>query len=195
MWNKSDEEILEGINQNLDGAKYYRLFEEVYECNILLVEIGHRDKYTISIPSCKGKYIWEPREGNFIVVMKNEKKLYEDHIVSYELVVKKDEAIFTKEDPLVAAIVSFKLRQTIRSDVDKDVQAQYINEYGKCNIVMRKNKLRKCNSRPLYKTTLDKQIVRSKSVLYNYLDNITLLSTSKHLYFPDNSSFVDWWEK
>lgn len=195
MWSENNQEILEGINDDLDGTKYYRLFEEVYECNILLVEIGHRDKYNISIPSCRGKYIWEPREGKYIVVMKNEKKLYEDRIVSYELVVKKDKTLFGKKDPLVMALVSLKLSHTIQSDVNKDVQAQYINEYGKCNIVMVKNKMIKCSSRPLYKPTLDVEVVRKKSILYNYLGDIPLSSTAKHLYFPNSTSFMDWWEK
>ena len=195
MWDKDDKEILDGIDDNLDGGKYYRLFEEVYECNILLVEIGHRGKYTISIPSCKGKYLWEPRKGKYIVVMKNEKKLYEDHLISYELVVNHDKTTFDEKNPLVSAIVSFKLAHTVRSDVDDEVQAQYITEHGKCNIIMTKNGIKKCNSRPLYKPIMDKDIVKGKSTLYKYLNNIPSSSTAKHLYFPDNTSFVDWYTK
>jgi hypothetical protein len=193
-WNKNDEEILEEISGDLDG-KYYRLLEEVYECNILIVEIGHRGKYTISIPPCKGKYIWQPRERKYIVVMKNEKKLYEDHLVSYELVVNHDETTFDEKDPLVSAIVSFKLAQTVRGDVDEDVEAQYITEYGKCNVVMTKDGLKKCNSRPLYKPLIDADVVREKSALYKYLGDIPLSSTAKHLYFPNNASFVNWYAK
>lgn len=195
MWDKTDKEILEGINDDLDGTKYYRLFEEVYGCNILIVEIGHRGKYTISIPSCKGKYLWEPREGKYIVVVKNEKRLYEDHLVSYELVVNGDERTFGEKDPLVSAIVSFKLTHTIRSDIRDKIQAQYITEYGKCNVVMTKDGLKKCNSRPLFKPTINVNIVRENSTVYNYLGNILISSTAKHLYFPNNASFVDWWEK
>ncbi len=195
MWDKSDEEILDGMYDNLDGTKYYRLFEEVYECNILLVEIGHRGKYTVSIPSHKGKYLWEPRKGKYVVVMKNGKKLYEDHLISYELVVKRDETTFNKKDPLVSAIVSFKLAHTVRSDVSKDVHAQYITEHGKCNVVMTDNGMKKCNSRPLYKPIIDTELVRKKSVVYNYMSSIPLSSTAKYLYFPDNTSFADWYAK
>jgi hypothetical protein len=194
MWDRSDKEILSGINDILDGTKYYRLFEEVYDCNILIVEIGHRSKYNISIPQCKGKYIWEPRKGKYIVVMKNEKKLYEDHLVSYELVTKGDKMLFDEEDPLVSSIISFKLANTMRSDIDEDdVRAQYITEFGKCNVVSTKNGMIKCNSRPLYKPTVDDKVVRENSVLYNYLGKIPLSSTAKHLYFPNNTSFMDWW--
>lgn len=195
MWDKTDEEIFAGIDKNLDGTRYYRLFEEVYECNILVVEISHRGKYTISIPSCKGKYIWEPRKGKYIVVAKNEKKLYEDHLVSYELITNGDEMVFDKKDPLVSAIVSFKLANTIRSDMDYDVQAQYITEHGKCNAVMTRNGMMKCNSRPLYKPTIGTDVVRKNSTVYKYLGDIPLSSTAKHLYFPDNTSFADWWAK
>jgi len=192
-WNKNDEEILEEISGELDG-KYYRLLEEVFECNILIVEIGHRSKYSIFIPQCQGKYIWRPRKGKYIVVMKNEKKLYDDHLVSYELVVKHDHAIFGKKDPLVSAIVSFKLSRTIRGDVDEDeVQAQYITEHGKCNAVITKNGLVKCNSRPLYKPLIDVGMVRERSVVYNHLGNKLQTSTARHLYFPNNASFVDWY--
>jgi hypothetical protein len=194
-WNKSDEEILEEISGELD-SKYYRLLEEVFECNILIVEIGHRSKYSISIPECKDKYIWQPRKGKYIVVMKNEKKLYEDHLKSYELVVKHDRAIFDGKDPLVSAIVSFKLAHTVRGDVDEDeVQAQYITEHGKCNAVITKNGLVKCNSRPLYKPIIDVGLVREKSAVYNHLGDKLQTSTARHLYFPNNASFVDWWEK
>ena len=195
MWNKSDEEILDGIGKDLDGTKYYRLFEEVYNCNILLVEIGHRGKYTISIPSCKGKYLWEPREGKYVVVMKNGKKLYEDHLISYELVVKRDKTTFNKDDPLVIAVVSFKLAHTMRSDVSKDGYAQYITEYGKCNVVMTKDGMKKCNSRPLYKPVINPEVVRERSVIYKHMSDIPLSSTAKHLYFPNNTSFVDWYTK
>ena len=195
MWNKSDEEILDGIGKDLDGTKYYRLFEEVYNCNILLAEIGHRGKYTISIPSCKGKYLWEPREGRYVVVMKNGKKLYEDHLISYELVVKRDKTTFNKDDPLVIAVVSFKLAHTMRSDVSKDVHAQYITEHGKCNVVMTKDGMKKCNSRPLYKPVINPEVVRERSVIYKHMSDIPLSSTAKHLYFPNNTSFVDWYTK
>jgi hypothetical protein len=194
MWDKTDEEIFAGINDNVDGTKYYRLFEEIYDCNILLAEIGHRGKYTISIPSCKGKYIWEPRKGKYIIVMKNGKKLYEDYLISYELIAKGDEMVFDEKDPLVSGIISFKLANTIRSDVDEDdVRAQYITEHGKCNIVTTKNGMMKCNSRPLFKPLIKKDVVRKESAVYNYLGNIPLSSTAKYLYFPNNTSFVDWW--
>lgn len=195
MWDKTDKEILEGINGDLDGIKYYRLLEEVYGCNILIIEIGHRGKYVISIPSCKGKYLWEPREGKYIVVVKNEKRLYEDHLVSYELVVHGDEKTFGRKDPLVLAIIAFKLAHTIRSDIEDEVQAQYITEYGKCNVVVTKDGMKKCNSRPLFKPIIDVNVVRGKSMIYNYLGNIPMASTAKHLYFPNNASFVDWWQK
>jgi hypothetical protein len=195
MWDKSNQEILNGINENLDGTKYYRLFEEVYECNILIVEIGHRGKYIISIPSHKGKYLWEPRKGKYIVVMKNGKKLYEDHLISYELVVKRDETTFNRKDPLVSAIVSFKLAHTIQSDINEDVYAQYITEHGKCNVIMTDNGIKKCNSRPLYKPIIDTKLVREKSIVYNYMGDILLSSTAKYLYFPDNTSFADWYMK
>jgi hypothetical protein len=192
-WNKTDEEILDEISGDLDG-KYYRLLEEVYECNILLVEIGHRSKYTISIPSCKGRYIWQPRKGKYIVVMKNEKKLYEDHLVSYELVVNRDKTTFGRKDPLVSAIVSFKLAHTVRGDVDEEVEAQYITEYGKCNIVMTKDGMKKCSSRPLFKPIINVEMVRKKSVVYNHLGSTPLSSTAKHLYFPNHTSFVNWYD-
>jgi hypothetical protein len=194
-WNKSDDEILKDVIKNPDG-KYYRLLEELYECNILLVEIGHRAKYVISIPSCKDKYIWEPRDGKYIVVMKNQKKLYDDHLVSYELVVNGSKSTFNKKDPLVSAIVSFKLAHTMRSDVDeKGVKAQYITEHGKCNIVMTKHGMTKCNSRPLYKPTISADVIKRQSKIYNYLGNISSATTAKHLYFPNNTSFMDWWTR
>ncbi|KAG0201758.1 hypothetical protein BGX28_005533 [Mortierella sp. GBA30] len=196
MWDRTNEEILVGIDDSLDGTKYYRLFEEVYQCNIIIVEIGHRGKYTVSIPECKGKYIWEPRKGKYIIVTRNEKRLYEDHMISYELVINQDKMVFDKKDPLVLALKSIKLTQTVRSDVkENDVQSQYITEHGKCNIVITKDGIVKCNSRPLYKPLVDVEVVRERSAIYNYLGNIPIATTAKHLYFPDNISFVDWWNK
>lgn len=198
IWSKSNEEILDEIADvdNLNGIEYYRLFEEVYEHNILLVEIGHRGKYAVTIPPCKGKYIWEPCKGKYIIVVKNEKKLYEENLVSYELVTKRKKMVFGKDDPLVSAIVSFKLVHTIRSDIGaNDIKEQYITEHGKCNIVVTKDGMTKCNSRPLYRPILDVEAVRERSTMYKYLGNIPLSSTAKHLYFPDNVSFVDWWNK
>lgn len=199
MCNKNDEELLDDINDidNLDGIKYYRLLEEIYECNILLIEVGYRDKYTISIPQCKGKYIWEPRDGKYVIVVKNERKLYEDYLVAYELVVNShDKCIFDKKDPLVQAIISYKMAHTIRSDIsEEDVKAQYITEHGKCNLIAIGKKLKKCNSRPLYRPTIDIDIVRKCSTIFSHTINKRnwLSSTNKYLYFPDDASFHDWW--
>ena len=194
LWDKSDEELLEGIN-DLDG-RYYRLLEEVYECNILLVEVGRRGKYSISIPQCKGTYLWQPRDGKFVVVMRNERILYEDHLVAYELVVDEHgNGEFDEKDPLVETILSYKMANTIRSDVDESrVKAQHITEYGKCNLVMTKKGLVKCNSRPLYCPTMDSDVVKSCSRVLSRC-NIHTTSTNKYLYFPDDVSFQDWWSQ
>jgi hypothetical protein len=198
LWNLDDDEILDGIADisRIDGTKYYRLFEEVYQHNILIVEIGHRGKYAISIPECRGRYIWQPCNGKYIVVAKNGKKLYDEHLVSYELVVYGDQVTFDEEDPLVLAMVSSKTARTVRSDVDESiVKRQYITEHGKCNVVATKDGMMKCNSRPLYKPVMDVGLVRRESTLYNYLKTIPMTSTSKCLYFPDNVSFLDWWTR
>lgn len=194
MWDKTDKELIEGINDDMDGTKYYRLFEELYECNILLVEVGYRGKYSISIPSCKGKYIWEPRDGKYIIVMRNEKKLYEDCMVAYELVVNdRGKCVFDEKDPLVQAIVSFKLTHTIRSEVSKDATAQFITEYGKCNLVVIGKKMVKCNSRPLYLPITDINIVEKYSTIFCHITSPWLSSTNKYLYFPNDASFYVWY--
>lgn len=199
VWNKSDEEILKDVCDisTLD-AKYYRLLEEVYKCNILLIEVGHHGKYSISIPQCKGQYLWDPRDGKYIIVMKNEKKLYEDCLVAYELVVNdRNKGIFGEKDPLVAAIISFKMTHTVRNDIGNvDVEEQYVTEYGKCNLVATKNGLRKCNSRPLYCPTIDIDVVRKCARTFVHMTTESgvkwLSSTYKYLYFPDDVSFHDW---
>lgn len=199
VWDRGDEQLLNDIRKvdELDG-RHYRLLEEVYQCNILLVEVESRGKYSIVIPQCKGGYLWEPRDGRYMVVMKNEKKLYEDCLVAYELVVNEyGKGIFDAKDPLVSAILSFKMAHTIRSDVDaSEVVTQHITEHGKCNLVVTKKGLMKCNSRPFYRPTIDIGTVRQCSRIFAHTTNngtSWLTSTRDFLYFPDDVSFRDWW--
>lgn len=204
VWTKTHDEILYDINDTdaIDGCKYYRLFEEMYDCNILLIEIGFRGKHTISIPPCKGIYIWDVRKCNkYVVIIKNVRKLYDDYMTSYELVVDSDgNALFDRDDALVSAIVTFKSARTIRSDMrDKHVIQQYINEYGKCNMVTTdRDETVKCNSRPMCRPCMDMDVVYTNSMIYTHLNETKtytwLSTTSKYLYFPDNTSFADWFE-
>jgi len=200
LWNKSGNEILNGLDfKNLDGVMYYRIFEELYECNIFIIEIGQRNRYNISIPNCKGNYIWEPYQANkYVVIVKNTRKLYDDIITSYELVIRSGKSVFRIKDPLVSAVMSFKLAHTVRSEVEeKDVKSQFITEYGKCNMVLIRNKVVKCNSRPLYKPIMANELVKHNSIMYNHLvktnrQDLWVSSTSKYLYFPDDKSFHVW---
>lgn len=214
LWNVPDELIIEQLSsENIDGTIYYRLFEEVYKHNIIIVEVNHQGKYKLSLPPYKSYYIWEPcKYRNYVVILKNIRKLYHDVSISYELIVRdiNDTCVFTIDDDLVSKLVNTKRLCTLPPSDDwatlptkKKIRKQYIDEEGKCVLLFLKdNSIVECGTRPYSCEVIGKEeVLLSCSRLYNHLlevnklrsvENRWLSTTSDYLYFPDNASFIYW---
>jgi hypothetical protein len=189
---------------DVDGTSSYRLFEEMYECNIIVVEVGNDERYKVSIPRHKDYYIWETCKNydEYVVILKNIRKLYHEIFTTYELICERETntKIFPFSDPLITKLVAIKSMQTIHgTEKPKNVIGQYINEFGKCVLVKTKNgKLKECNMRPLNMPIMDVE----KGILEQHMDSMVKLtgkeriwvtSTPDYIYFPDEDSFRIWY--
>lgn len=182
-----------------DGVACYRLFEEIYRCNIILIQVDHRGKYKLCIP--KKGYIWEVcKYKSYVLVLKNVRKLYNDVSITYELIIRDDTMIHLKDDDLVSKLVATKLESTVRpyyqSKVKQSkVKYQYMDEEGRCVMVFLKDNTKiECITRPYACAIMDKtHVLETCSTLYKYRGSRTWLSTNKdYLYFPDDLSFEVW---
>lgn len=212
LWNATDDLIHEQIHgslHTLDGAVYYRLFEEVYRCNIIIVEINNSGKYSLSIPSHKSYYIWEPvyEYNRYIIILKNRRKLYQDTSISHELVISSDgKCIFTSDDDLVSKLVHTKSACTLAptlpegGDIIHRPKKQYIDENGKCTLVITKDgRLLECGNRPYSCPVMSRDKMLTKcSLLYKHMLSTNdgnkkwLSTTSDYLFFPNDDSFQCW---
>lgn len=210
LWNIPDDLLREQLrSHDLDASVYYRLFEEVYRCNIIVVDVNNQSKYTLSIPHHKSYYIWEPcKYKRYVIILKNVRKLYSNTSISHELIIHKDGArVFPSYDDLVSKLVATKRACTMAPIWDtpipkeKEIKAQYIDENGKCTLLFLKNgSVLECGTRPYTCPVLPTdQMLQQCSTLYRhmikYSDNLEwITTTSDYLYFPTDDSFQVWME-
>ncbi len=188
--------------QDVDGALFYRLFEEIYRCNIIVVQVDHRGRYRLCIP--RNGYIWETcKYPDYVVVLKNIRKLYHDTSITYELIIKEDIYTFSRDDDLVSKLIRVKTQSTTRPYYDrkvhkKDIRKQHIDDEGRCVLVSLKNgSIEECVTRPYPVPRLEeKDVLKNCSILYMHRgDRPWLTTTRDYLYFPDDASFRDWLDR
>lgn len=183
-----------------DGVVSYRLFEEIYRCNIILVQVDHRGKYRLCIP--RKDYIWEvcPRYKSYVLVLKNIRRLYSDVSITYELIIRDDTYVHHRDDDLVSKLVVTKLESTVRPYYSTKVRQskiryQHLDEEGRCvMVILKDDTVVECTTRPYPCAIMDKTLVLERcSVLYGHNGERPWLSTNKkYLYFPDDASFMVW---
>lgn len=191
-----------------DGTTYYRLLEELFKCNILIVQVDNQGKYKLSIPEYKSYYVWNTQKyKKYVVVLKNIRKLYHDVSITYELIVsKKGTQVFPIYDDLVSKLVTTKRACTVPAvgtRRKKDIKLQYIDENGKCVLLFLKDgTVVECNTQPYPLPVIDRDdVLRKCSRLYQHMQEVNKIRTDKHvwlsttsdyLYFPNDESFLDW---
>ncbi|KAG0017774.1 hypothetical protein BGZ82_000668, partial [Podila clonocystis] len=128
---------------DVDGALFYRLFEEVYRCNIVVIQVDHRGKYRLCIP--RNGYVWEPcKYPGYVVILKNVRKLYHDTSTTYELIVHEDTCVFSRDDDLVSKLIRVKSQSTVKPYYNgkirgKDIVGQHVDDEGRCVLVYLKD--------------------------------------------------------
>ncbi|MDB5428862.1 MAG: hypothetical protein JWR43_2837 [Phenylobacterium sp.] len=189
-----------------DPDLFFRYFEEMYRCSIIVIEVG--ESYSLDPP--KGipePYFWKEPYGRGIILIKHSKMLYHELDVSYELVVRNDGIVFDYQEPFFSSIVEAKSERCSYSE-EPDLQGvvvQYINEKGKCGMVKTKDGyMVRCSSRPL-NLPCEKF---DGSVIRKFFDDTNKLmkrvdiprrkwrtTTEKELFFPDRESFNVYYSK
>lgn len=204
LWNMSDEDIYNNVKDylySIDGTIYYRLFEEIYKCNIIIIEIENNGKYKMSIPPYKRYYIWGPcKWDKYIVIVKNTRKLYHNAEIFYELIIYDDDntASFTKDNPFISKLIEMKASCENVYDNElisrKNVLSQFINDDGKCCLVHTKyGELKRCDIRPLYCPIVNTcKYLSPNSLIKNHIKGKWMSSNNKYKYFPNDSSFISW---
>jgi hypothetical protein len=142
---KELKDMFEDISIPLDGTIYYRIFEELYNINIVIIEVNYNKTDFISYLN---DYIWHPKENvKTIVILKNmiieEGAKFRAH---YQLVLNADSISDLRNTNIIE---NKKIFSSI-SEVFLPFQPeqQLINEKGKCIAIEYKGIWMSCYTRP-----------------------------------------------
>lgn len=146
LWYLSTDDIKRDFSDPsvfIDPDKFYRLLEELYDCNIYVINIFSSTDVSLSVPPCKGDYLWEERAAPAVVVLCYRNILDIETDYPHCEVVSSDAGIFL--DPQCAVsknLARLKRAQTTRIRAAphlknlKNARGQLINEIGKCVAVL-----------------------------------------------------------
>lgn len=191
FWYMSPAQIEEEFQRGENMERFYRYFEEVYECNIIMLEVSQMD-YSVYLPDHLGVYIWdELRHTRAIVVLKNPSSYHIKNKNYYELISRGGCVLI--DDSLCKKLIEEKKHLTVRSSLHSQGYAeQYIDEKGKCTCVLDADgNIVQCYSRPLNceRFELPDSVLKEHA---RYLGERWYSSTNTHYYFPDAVSAQEW---
>lgn len=191
---------------NIDTDLCYRLFEEAYNCNILMLSIVSGE-YNILIPPHKDRYMWSRQNSTKgIIIIKTSPPNYTIKKATYELVANtmSNSYIFnTTENNICSRLLMEKQNITINEILPnlEDISSQYINQNGKCVTVRNDKSEERCYCRPFNLPVFEKRI----GVIRQHLNTMNIIryntgiptiswlsSNNKYLYFPDSESYNVW---
>jgi hypothetical protein len=206
-WELNDDEIMSKLTSApIVGSEFFRYFEELLQVSIHVCTIFQGERHII--PDHVSPYIWTDPYPTHIVLFENKKLLYGQYIYSYQILTRRadNQTMFDREDSAVKQIITEKHTFSVKAKLlPADVQAQIIDPYGKCRFIFTRS-----NEKPLevFTRPLNVPVIESlpcplfehiramndiKIAIHAPTIDISRCSTSKLRYFPDNESFVTWY--
>jgi len=205
-WYLDNDQIEKDIEENLDGSIYYRYFEEIYKCNILVVFLS-KGEFDILIPPHRGKYIWNRYSKNRgVIVIKVLPPAHTKGSHYYEILLSGSTPyIFDTNEHNICTKLLEKKRLITYDGIKpnmKNIYRQYTNEDGKCIMVEDEDGTQeRCNCRPF----LCKILTLKNNILKDHFDSMNDVrmknglkmirweqSNSKYIYFPNLDSAISW---
>lgn len=201
--NKSYFEIIKLIDQDRDTDKLYRLIEEIFNCNILILLYNSSVSKIFDIPNTRFSYIWNIIKANTVILIKTYKVIYSEEICIFDYIRYKEDAIFDFSNPLCEKLINEKKQITDRG-IDSAPQSifQYLDSYGRCvQTYSKKNGWTLCRSQPLNlepkKRNLSNIEIHTHKMNYikknNNIPRSRWNSSNRYFYyFPNKDSFLKW---
>lgn len=202
--NESYLEIMKIIDQDRYTDKLYRLIEEIFDCNIIILSYNSSISRIFDIPTTRFPYIWNIQKEKTLILIKTYKLIYSEEIFIFDFVKYKDNFLFDSSDALCSKLIHDKKKITDRGiDAIPESISQYLDDYGRCVQTYDEinDKWVICRSQPLNlplkKRNLSKieshirkinDIKRTNNLLYLKWNS----SNRYFYYFPNKISFLKW---
>jgi hypothetical protein len=201
LWFMDTHQILRNIANGNVNSSYYRYYEELYRCNIMVISISGGD-YNVHIPRHKEKYIWNRHiSERCILVIEVPSPIHIKEESTYELIT---EVFDLRDNNICSRFLRRKTSLTVRGVEPRweEIVEQYVNHLGKCVMVRYDDGIEeRCHYRPLPVAEYEPHmsVIKSHFEYINKVrsrENMSSLawneSNSKCTFFPGIESLMMW---